>query len=48
MEKFIGKHHSPRIQTDGSDGYYIFIAVITIFVISTLAILAGLGLALIA
>ena len=48
MEKSIGKRHSPRVQPGESDGYYLFIAVITIFLISTLAILAGLGLALIA
>lgn len=48
MEKFLVKHHSPALKADGSDGYYIFVAVIIIFAISTLAIFIGLGLALIA
>ncbi|HVZ05699.1 hypothetical protein [Hyphomicrobium sp.] len=52
MEKLFEKHraHAMRphaIRPDGSDGYYLFIALISAFVISTLTILIVLGFALI-
>jgi len=52
MDKLLAKHraHAMKhhgIRPDGSDGYYLFIALISAFVISTLTILIALGFALV-
>jgi hypothetical protein len=54
MNKFFANHHTPRMAGSevkthqDSDGFYLLISLIAIFAISTLAILIGLGLAMIA
>lgn len=54
MNKFFANHHPPQMARSDlkpnhdSDGFYLLISLIAIFVISTLAILIGLGLAMIA
>jgi hypothetical protein len=46
MHKSLEKHRSHRIDPDASDGYFLFLALVSTFVISTLAIIVGLGFAL--
>lgn len=48
MHKSLIKHRLHRIDPNGSDGYFLFIALIATFVLSTLAIIVGLGFALMA
>jgi hypothetical protein len=54
MNKFFSQYHTPRLAGSevkthqDSDGFYLLISLIAIFAISTLAILIGLGLAMIA
>ena len=47
MHKSLAKHRSHRIDPNGSDGYFLFIALVSAFVLSTLAIIVGLGFAFI-
>jgi len=46
MHKSIEKHPPHRFEHSVSDGYFLFIALISAFVVSTLAILLGLGFAM--
>jgi len=48
VDKPFAKHRLNRPDLHGSDGYFLFIALISAFVLSTLAIIIGLGFALIA
>jgi hypothetical protein len=48
MHKSLAKHRHHRIDPNGSDGYFLFIALASAFVFSTLAIIIGLGFALMA
>lgn len=48
MYKSFAKHRLRRIEQNESDGYFLFLALISAFVLSTLAIIIGLGFALIA
>jgi hypothetical protein len=48
MHKSLEKHRSHQIAPHGSDGYFLFIALASAFVLSTLAIIVGLGFALMA
>jgi hypothetical protein len=50
MQKSLSKyrpHRTDSIDSDASDGYYLLIALLSVFVMSTLAIMLGLGLAMI-
>lgn len=53
MDKIFAKHHPQAVGPDAktpneSDGFYLLISLIAVFAISTLVILIGLGLAMIA
>jgi hypothetical protein len=48
MHKSLVKHRTHRIDPNGSDGYFLLIALISTFLISTLAIVVGLSFALMA
>jgi hypothetical protein len=48
MQKILSKHASHDSTSNATDGYHLFIALITVVIMSTLAILLGIGLAMIA
>jgi len=48
MHKSLVKHRPHRLEPNDSDGHLLFVALISAFVLSTLAIVVGLGFALMA
>jgi hypothetical protein len=46
MHKYLAKHRLHPSEHHGSDGYILFVSLISVFVFSTLAIIVALGFAL--
>jgi hypothetical protein len=48
MHKILVKHGPEARSSNATDGYYLFIALITAVILSSIAIMLGVGLAMIA